>query len=102
MEMPKKALHEDKKKYEQMLSMLAAEHPELAEQADSLQEALFDLTAPDIAGQEEAPEEEMEMEDEMPEDGVEIEVVMPGKKPIPKELMDEEEAPKMMKKPYKK
>ncbi len=97
-----KALHEDKKKYEQMLAMLAAEHPELAEQADSLQEALFDLSAPDVAGEEEQEPslEDMEMlEDE--EEGIEIEVALPGKKPIPKELMDEE-APKMIKKPYKK
>lgn len=90
MEMMKKHPAEDKMKYEEMLHALAMEHPELKEEAMSLQASLFDLSQPDIAGEQEPEmEEDMPMEDE--EEGeIEIAVAMPGKKPIPKELIDEE------------
>ncbi len=90
MEMMKKDPAADKKKYEEMLHALAMEHPELKEEAMNLQAALFDLSEPDVAGEKEMDmEEDMPMEDE--EEGeIEIAVAMPGKKPIPKELMDEE------------
>lgn len=95
MDMMKKNPAEDKMKYEEMLHALAMEHPELKEEAMNLQAALFDLSQPDIAGDKEMEmeDEDMPMEDE--EEGeIEIAVAMPGKKPIPKELMDEEELPK--------